>query len=342
MQIGPITLANSVIAAPMAGVSDRPYRQVARAMGAGLAVSEMLTSQVSLRHTTKSKFRMNIHEEAAPVSVQLVGTEPHLLAEAAQFNVANGADIIDINMGCPAKKVCKKLAGSSLLGDAPLVERIVSAVVNAVPVPVTLKIRTGLVPEERNVVQIARIAQENGIQALTIHGRTRQCKFVGPVEYDSIAEAKRSVSIPVIANGDIDSPEKAAAVLKYTGADAVMIGRATQGQPWLLRQIAHFLETGESLLEPVWSEKKQIMLDHIAEIHRFYGERLGVKFARKHIAWYLNRLPMNLVAQRSSINQQDTTVQQMAALEQLFSAIDAGSIAWVEQAVNPNNQQVAA
>lgn len=315
----------------MAGVSDRPYRQIVRQMGAGLAVSEMLTSQLNLHHTAKSQHRMNIIDEQAPVSVQLVGTEPKLLAEAARFNVENGADIIDINMGCPAKKVCKKLAGSALLGDQKLVESILQEVVGAVDVPVTLKIRTGLNPEQRNAEEIALIAENCGVQALTIHGRTRQCKFVGEVEYDSIAAVKKRVSIPVIANGDIDSPEKAAAVLNQTSADAVMIGRAAQGRPWLFKQVAAYLKSGELINEPKWLEKKQIILRHISAIHDFYGEHMGVKFARKHIAWYLDKLSLtfdenstlSLRDSRSLINQQNSIETQLDTLKSVFIQIDS-------------------
>ena len=314
----------------MAGVSDKPYRTVVREMGAGLAISEMLTSQSNLHHTYKSQHRMNICNEQAPVSVQLVGTEPKLLAEAACINVENGADIIDINMGCPAKKVCKKLAGSALLGDQQLVENILRSVVDAVAVPVTLKIRTGLTPEERNAKEIARIAEDCGVQALTVHGRTRQCKFVGEVEYDSIAEVKKIVSIPVIANGDIDSPEKAAYVLQYTTADAVMIGRAAQGRPWLFQQIVAYLETGKLIDEPNWADKKQIIWRHIKAIHSFYGDAMGLKFARKHIAWYLDKLflapilstVLDLRTERSLINQQQSINEQLEALQLVFVKID--------------------
>lgn len=302
----------------MAGVSDRPYRRLARDMGAGLAVSEMLTSKPQLHHTTKSRFRMDIDDELAPVAVQLVGTEPDLLADAARLNRDNGAQIIDINMGCPAKKVCKKMAGSALLADPQLVEDILRAVVAAVDVPVTLKIRTGVNPEQRNAPAIAHIAEDCGIQALTIHGRTRQCKFVGAVEYDTIAQTKAAVSIPIIANGDIDSPERAAQVIEYTGADAVMIGRGAQGQPWLFDAVTHYLMHDEKLSEPDWSTKKRIIVDHVTAIHAFYGERLGVKFARKHIAWYLDRLPLDAKLQRQTINQQaDCHTQLVVLLEVL-------------------------
>ncbi|MGH1428299.1 MAG: tRNA dihydrouridine synthase DusB [Arenicella sp.] len=324
MRIGNLLLNNAVIAAPMAGVSDRPYRALARKMGASMAVSEMLTAQPHLRSTTKTRYRMDIHEEEPPVSVQLVGTEPQLLADAARFNVDNGADIIDINMGCPAKKVCKKLAGSALLGDEALVAEILAAVVSSVDVPVTLKIRTGLTPDVRNAINIAHIAEDSGIQALTIHGRTRQCRFVGEVEYDTISEVKEAISIPVIANGDIDSPEKALTVLRSTRADAVMIGRAAQGRPWLFGQVVTFLETGKRQMEPSDQEKVTIILEHVAAIHAFYGERLGVKLARKHIAWYLNYLPVDLSVERAEINRQLTIQKQYqlldSALNQFLSA----------------------
>jgi len=322
MQIGSITLQSPVIAAPMAGVSDRPYRALVRSMGAGMAVSEMLTSKLQLRHTTKTRFRMDIHDEQAPISVQLVGTEPELMAEAAQMNVKNGADIIDINMGCPAKKVCKKLAGSALLGDEVLVQEILSAVVAAVDIPVTLKIRTGLTPEDRNAVKIAEIAESTGIQALTIHGRTRQCRFNGLAEYETIARVKRAVSIPIIANGDIDTPQKALAILEQTNANAVMIGRAAQGRPWLFRQVSEFLLSGKLVSEPNLTEKIEIILQHIHAIHSFYGESLGVKFARKHIAWYLNNLSTNLKVERSHINQQEKCSTQVEYLEDTLDKLD--------------------
>jgi tRNA-dihydrouridine synthase B len=287
MQIGPYILANRVIAAPMAGVTDKPYRQVCRAHGAGLVVSEMVTSQLDLRHTTKSKFRLDLSGEPGPVVVQIVGTEPQMLAEAAQFNVANGAQIIDINMGCPAKKVCKKAAGSALLANEALVAEILQTVVASVDVPVTVKIRTGTAPETRNAPSIARIAEDAGVSAITIHGRTRECKFVGEVEYNTIAEVKRSVAVPIIANGDISSPEMAQRVLNATKADAVMVGRAAQGQPWLFQQIADFLETGRYNEIPSVEDRAHTIIQHHSEIHKFYGEGLGLRLARKHIKWYL-------------------------------------------------------
>ena len=287
MQIGPYTLSNKVIAAPMAGVTDKPYRQVCREHGAGLVVSEMVTSQLDLRHTTKSKYRLDLAGEPEPVVVQIVGTEPEILAQAAQFNVANGAQIIDINMGCPAKKVCKKAAGSALLANEPLVAQILSAVVASVNVPVTVKIRTGTSPELRNAPNIARIAEDAGVSAITVHGRTRQCKFVGEVEYDTIAKVKQSVNLPVVANGDISSPKTAKEVLEATNADAVMIGRAAQGQPWIFKQIADFIETGQYETIPSATQRALTIVSHHKKIHEFYGEGLGLRLARKHIKWYL-------------------------------------------------------
>ena len=289
MQIGSYKLANNVIAAPMAGVSDKPFRQVCLKNGAGMAVSEMVTSRVDLHQSTKTRFRLDHQGEAEPRVVQIVGTDPQMLATAARYNVASGAQIIDINMGCPAKKVCQKAAGSALLSDEPLVEAILRTVVDAVDVPVTVKIRTGANPQERNGVTIAKIAEQAGIQAITVHGRTRQCKFVGNVEYDTIASIKNNISIPVIANGDIDSPEQASLVLKHTLADAVMVGRAAQGQPWLFAQIAEYLNSGTILQTPALADRRSTLLSHIKAIHNFYGPALGIRFARKHIKWYLAR-----------------------------------------------------
>lgn len=287
MQIGPYKLANPVIAAPMAGVTDKPYRQVCRQHGAGLVVSEMITSQAELRHTNKTKFRSDLAGEPEPIVVQIVGTDPTQLAEAAAHNVDNGAQIIDINMGCPAKKVCKKAAGSALLADEPLVKSILSTVVAAVSVPVTVKIRTGTTPSSKNAVTIAQIAQDAGVAALTIHGRTRECKFAGAVEYDTIAAVKAAIEIPVTANGDINSPEHAQKVLAHTQADAVMIGRAAQGQPWLFKQVADYLSQRTYSPIPSIEERYLTITQHINAIHQFYGESLGVRLARKHIKWYL-------------------------------------------------------
>ena len=287
MQIGPFKISAPVIAAPMAGVSDKPYRMLCRAHGAGMVVSEMVTSRADLRETDKTRYRMSYQGEPEPRVVQIVGTEPEIMAEAAQYNVQHGAQIVDINMGCPAKKVCNKLAGSALMADEKRVANILNAVVDAVDVPVTLKMRTGVSPEKRNAPEIAKIAEDSGIKSLTVHGRTRQCKYVGEVEYDTIARIKQDISIPVVANGDIDSPEKAEFVLNYTKTDAVMIGRGAQGRPWLFRQIADHLKTGSYQSAPEFSEQSKIVLTHLKMIYDFYGEYSGVRFARKHIAWYL-------------------------------------------------------
>ena len=316
MKIGPYDIANSVIAAPMAGVTDKPYRQVCRDNGAGMVVSEMVTSQLDLRHSTKSRYRLDLKGEPEPVVVQIVGTDPQELAEAARFNVANGAQIVDINMGCPAKKVCKKAAGSALLANEPLVEKILSTVVNAVDVPVTVKIRTGQTPEEKNALSIARIAEDSGIQSLTIHGRTRQCKFVGNVEYDTIALVKQSVKIPVVANGDINTPEQAKSVLEYTDADAVMIGRAAQGQPWLFGQTSEYLATGTHLAAPNILARAKMIVDHLKSIHQFYGDLLGVRLARKHIKWYFQHWETTISEQsRQAINATQDPAMQIALVE---------------------------
>ena len=319
MQIGPHKIANPVIAAPMAGVTDKPYRQICRTFGAGMVVSEMVTSRSDLRNTNKTRFRSDFMGEPEPVVVQIVGTDPSQMAEAAQYNVANGAQIIDINMGCPAKKVCKKAAGSALLANEPLVEEILSSVVASVDVPVTVKIRTGSSPEERNAPTIAKIAEDAGIQCLTVHGRTRQCKFVGAVEYDTIAKVKQTVSIPVIANGDIDSPSQAQRVLDYTQADAVMIGRAAQGQPWLFQQIADHLQYGKSKPAPSAEIRATAILEHLRNIHSFYGEPLGVRLARKHIKWYLGHWHTEIDdAYRQSINACESSEQQYALIEKFL------------------------
>jgi tRNA-dihydrouridine synthase B len=287
MQIGPYTLDNNLIVAPMAGVTDRPFRQLCRRMGAGLAVSEMLSSNPQVWKTDKSMNRMNHLGETGIRSVQIAGADPDLMAEAAAFNEKNGAQIIDINMGCPAKKVNKKLAGSALMQYPELVEKIVQAVVSAVKVPVTLKTRTGWDLDNKNGPDIARIAERNGIQAIAIHGRTKACMYRGFAEYDTIKAIKESVSIPVIANGDIDSPQKAKQVLEYTSADGLMIGRAAQGRPWIFREIDHYLRTGKTLTEPSMDEVCKIMLEHVENLHQLYGTTLGPRIARKHVSWYL-------------------------------------------------------
>ncbi len=291
MHIGSYHFTSTVFLAPMAGVTDRPFRQLCRQMGAGLTASEMVSSDPSLRLTRKSQLRMDHRGEDEPISVQIAGTDPERMADAARFNVENGAQIIDINMGCPAKKVCNVMAGSALLKDEPRVAAILDAVVKAVDVPVTLKTRTGWDKDNRNVLRIARIAEDAGIQALAIHGRTRSCGYKGVAEYDTIADVKSRISIPVIANGDIDSPQKAKSVLEYTGVDAVMIGRAAQGRPWIFREINHYLQTGEILNSPTGEEIKQLLQQHLENLYDFYGELMGVRIARKHIGWYCKEHP---------------------------------------------------
>jgi tRNA-dihydrouridine synthase B len=290
MRIGSHELANRLFVAPMAGVTDRPFRQLCKKLGAGYAVSEMAASNPKLWASEKTSRRLNHDGEAEPKAVQLAGADPEMLVEAARFNVARGAQVIDINMGCPAKKVCNVACGSALLKDETLVARILHAVVAAVDVPVTLKFRTGWDPQHRNALAVARLAEQAGIAMLTLHGRTRACGYGGRAEYDTIAAVKRAVQIPVVANGDIDSPEKARAVLAATGADAVMIGRAAQGRPWIFREIDHFLRTGAHLPPPTVAEARALLLAHLDDHYRFYGEHLGVRTARKHIHWYTRQL----------------------------------------------------
>ncbi len=286
MQIGPYSLFPPVFLAPMAGVSDRPFRQLCRRLGAGLAISEMVSADVRLWDSRKTRLRLDHADEPEPRCVQILGADPRAMAEAARLNVEQGAQMIDINMGCPAKKVCGTLAGAALLRDEALAGRILEAVVGAVAVPVTLKIRTGWDFTHRNGVTIARIAEQAGIQALTVHGRTRACGHHGPVDYASIQAIKRVLSIPVIANGDIDGPEQARHVLDCTGADAVMIGRGAWGRPWIFRDIAHFLVTGERRPPPTMTEIGGWVADHLDSLYAFYGETAGVRIARKHLAWY--------------------------------------------------------
>ncbi|MCH4563768.1 MULTISPECIES: tRNA dihydrouridine synthase DusB [Halomonas] len=286
-RIGRFELPNRVILAPMAGVTDRPFRQLCRQLGAGLVVGEMVTSDPGLWHTRKSRLRLDHRGEPGPRAVQIAGGDAAMLAEAARLNAEQGAEIIDINMGCPAKKVCNKAAGSALLRDEALVAEILEAVVAAVEVPVTLKIRTGWCAESNNGVRVARLAEAAGIQALAVHGRHRQQRYSGEAEYDTIAGIKAAVKIPVFANGDIDSAEKAARVLDYTGADAVMIGRGAQGNPWVFREIDHYLRQGEHLAPPADEERASVLRAHLAALHDFYGEHLGVRIARKHVGWYL-------------------------------------------------------
>ncbi|MFQ3288404.1 MAG: tRNA-dihydrouridine synthase B [Alteromonadaceae bacterium] len=289
MNIGPYQLVNNVILAPMAGITDQPFRQLCCRMGAGMAVSEMLSANPKVWHTNKSKLRMLHGEEVGIRAVQIAGSDPDEMAYAAQVNVSNGAQIIDINMGCPAKKVNKKLAGSALLKVPKQVEQIVKAVVDAVSIPVTLKIRTGWCENSRNGIEIAKIAEANGIQSLAVHGRTRCDFYKGAAEYDTIKAIKQAVSIPVVANGDITSVEKAEQVLSYTGADAIMIGRAAQGRPWIFREINHFLKTGTHLSAPTKDEIGSILIGHVNELHTFYGEFMGVRIARKHVSWYMQQ-----------------------------------------------------
>jgi tRNA-dihydrouridine synthase B len=291
MKIGAHQLRNAVFVAPMAGITDRPFRRIARRMGAALAVSEMISSRPELRESRKTRLRQDHAGEPGPISVQIAGGEPGMLADAARHNAALGADIIDINMGCPAKKVCNVQAGSALLEDEPLVGRILEAVVAAAGVPVTLKIRTGPAPERRNAVRVARIAESAGIQALAIHGRSRACMFDGRAEYDTIAEVKSRVRIPVIANGDVETPEEAKQVLERTGADGIMIGRAAQGRPWLFRSIVRYLETGERLPQPSVREIGALLMEHLEGLYDLYGEEQGARVARKHIGWTVRGLP---------------------------------------------------
>ena len=293
MQIGSYFLKNKLILAPMAGITDRPFRELCKEMGAGLAVSEMVASNPALRYHKRTLLKSDHKGESGLRSVQILGTDPQQMAEAAQFNVDRGAHIIDINMGCPAKKVCSVAAGSALLRDEVLVKKILDAVVNAVDVPVTLKIRTGWDLQNRNAVEISKIAEQSGISALTLHGRTRACKFNGDAEYETIKAVKKTVNIPIVANGDIDSAEKAQSVLKNTGADAIMIGRAAQGNPWLFSQINHFLDTGETLEKPTQSVIQSTLLTHLEHLYSFYGNTTGVRIARKHIAWYFNHIEFN-------------------------------------------------
>ena len=294
MQIGPHSLPNRLFVAPMAGVTDRPFRQLCRAFGAGYAVSEMVTSRKDLWHTLKTSRRADHAGEPGPIAVQIAGTDAAMMAEAAQYNIDRGAHIIDINMGCPAKKVCNKWAGSALMQDEALALSIVEAVVAACAphgVPVTLKMRTGWCARVKNALGIARAAESAGVQMVTVHGRTREQGYKGVAEYDTIAAVKAALKIPVVANGDIDSPEKASAVLRATGADALMIGRAAQGRPWIFREVAHFLATGQHLAPPLVLEVRRALLDHLHDHYGLYGEFSGVRSARKHIGWYVRALP---------------------------------------------------
>ncbi len=321
LNIGNQTITNRLIVAPMAGVTDNPFRRLSKSFGAGHAVSEMIIADTALYARKKSLYRANFDGEIAPISAQIAGAEPDKLAEAARFQVANGAQIVDINMGCPAKKVCKKLAGSALLQDENLVRQLLETAVDAVDVPVTLKTRLGFANGQENILKIADIAEKAGIAAIAIHGRTREDFYTGEARYDLIKQVKQQVKIPVIVNGDINSPQKAKAVYELTGADAIMIGRAAQGKPWIFRDIHHYLQTGELLASPSISELRDIVLTHLEELYQFYGEYSGCRIARKHIAWYTGGLP-NSNAFREAMYGKDTTAGQFAVVDEFLRSHD--------------------
>ncbi len=323
MKIGPYELTSNLALAPMAGVTDRPFRALCRSLGAGIAASEMVTSDVRLWHTRKSRLRLDHAGETEPRIVQIAGAEPAMMAEAARENVKRGAQIIDINMGCPAKKVCRQAAGSALLRDLDDVRRILTAVVDAVDVPVTLKTRTGWSKEQRNGVAVAVLAEECGVQALAVHGRTRECMFKGAAEYNTIRDICSEISIPVFVNGDIDTPEKAQEVLGYTGAAGVMIGRAAQGRPWIFRDIQHYLETGCKQRPLAPSEVRDIMLAHLQNLYRFYGELPGVRIARKHLGWYC-RGHAGANAYRHQVLRVDTAREQIELTMRYFDSLSRG------------------
>ncbi len=317
MIIGKHKLKNNIILAPMAGVTDRPFRVLCKKFGAGLAVSEMVTSNSLLYGSEKTLRRANHDGEVAPISVQIAGADPDMMAKAAQYNMNRGAQIIDINMGCPAKKICNVMAGSALLKEEKLVRKILESVVSAVDIPVTLKIRTGWDKDNRNAVTIAKIAEDAGIQALTMHGRTRACLYMGDAEYDTIALVKKKIKIPLIANGDITTPEKAKFVLEYTGADAVMIGRAAQGRPWIFREIEHYLKTGTYLTRPTNDEIHETTIEHVKDLYKFYGDNKGLRIARKHISWYTKGLK-NSAYFRAAMNQIEDNNEQMDYIHLFF------------------------
>jgi tRNA-dihydrouridine synthase B len=317
VKIANYQLSSPVILAPMAGVTDQPFRQLCCQLGAGMAVSEMMSSNPKVWNTEKSKRRLAHSDEAGIRSVQIAGSDPDEMAKAAELNAEHGAQIIDINMGCPAKKVNKKLAGSALMKSPEQVEAILKAVVSAVDIPVTLKMRTGWCQQSRNGVEIAKIAQSCGIQALAVHGRTRSCFYKGEAEYETIKAIKKAIDIPLIANGDITSAAKAKQVLDYTGADAIMVGRAAQGRPWIFREINHFLIHGEQLATPNMDEIRAILVAHVQELHKFYGEFMGVRFARKHVAWYLQTHEQGKQF-RSIFNALETPTEQLGALNDYF------------------------
>ncbi|MBA4194454.1 MAG: tRNA dihydrouridine synthase DusB [Comamonadaceae bacterium] len=330
MQIGPYVLPNALFVAPMAGVTDRPFRKLCKRLGAGYAVSEMVTSRPDLQDSLKTSRRANHDGEAAPIAVQIAGTDADMMADAARYNIDRGAQIIDINMGCPAKKVCNKWAGSALMQDEALALQIVEAVVAACAphgVPVTLKMRTGWCRTVRNAPVLALAAEQAGVQMLTVHGRTREQGYKGQAEHDTVAHIKSRVRVPVVANGDIDSPERAREVLRHTGADALMIGRAAQGRPWIFREIAHFLATGEHLPPPALAEVRPWLLDHLHDHYDLYGEFTGVRSARKHLGWYVRSLPLSATetdAFRQLINSTTTIDEQLQAVTRSFDAWQAG------------------
>jgi tRNA-dihydrouridine synthase B len=332
MQIGAHVLRNNLFVAPMAGVTDRPFRQLCKQFGAGLAVSEMVASNSLLWGSEKTRRRANHEGEADPISVQIAGADPAMMADAARYNVDQGAQIIDINMGCPAKKVCNAMAGSALLRDETLVGRILESVARAVDVPVTLKFRTGWDTHNRNALRVARIAEESGIRLLSLHGRTRACGFSGHAEYDTIREVKQSSRLPIVANGDINTPEQALHVLRHTGADGIMIGRAAQGRPWIFREIEHFLATGEKLAPPLVAEIREVLIAHLHDLHSFYGLERGVKIARKHISWYTKGLA-NSAGFRHRMNQLETCEDQLAAVDEFFRQLmqEGRRLAYMEQ-----------
>ncbi len=343
MQIAQYTLANALFAAPMAGVTDRPFRRLCKNLGAGYAVSEMVTSRKDLWNTLKTSRRANHDGETGPIAVQIAGTEAAMMAEAAQYNIDRGAQIIDINMGCPAKKVCNKWAGSALMQDETLALQIIEAVVAACAprnVPVTLKMRTGWRQDNKNAPRIARSAQSAGVQMVTVHGRTREQGYGGLAEYDTVAAIKAELSIPVVANGDIDSPEKARAVMHYTGADAVMIGRAAQGRPWIFREVAHYLATGTHLAPPLVLDVKRLLVEHLHDHYDLYGEFLGVRSARKHIGWYTRVLPGG-EAFRARMNLLDDCAAQISAVSAFFDELSVSGDRIPAQGanMNPDNPQ---
>jgi tRNA-dihydrouridine synthase B len=320
MRIGPHELRNNLFVAPMAGVTDRPFRQLCKRFGAGMAVSEMVASNSLLWGSEKTRRRANHQGEADPISVQIAGADPQMMAEAARYNVGQGAQIIDINMGCPAKKVCNVMAGSALLKDELLVGRILEAVVKAVDTPVTLKFRTGWDQHNKNALTVARIAAESGIQLLSIHGRTRACGYTGHAEYDTIAEVKSATRLPVVANGDITTPQKAKYVLDYTKADGIMIGRAAQGRPWIFREIEYYLKTGVHMPPPLVTEIHQVLIAHLYDLYAFYGVDTGVKIARKHISWYTKGLAGS-ASFRHAMNQLPSIEEQLTAVNRFFDQL---------------------